>query len=144
MNTMLKKEYIKVKVLASTWEDAIREGAKILEDAGCITSEYVDAIFESFKEHGPYMVIAPGVVLSHAKPGDYILKNAISLINLKEGVNFGNERNDPAYLIITLATKDSTSHLSTLQKVTKVLMDSEKLEVLKKSDSKEEIVNILF
>ena len=56
-------------------------------------------MINAVEELGPYIVIIPHIAIAHARPSDNVLKNGISLITLKEPVEFGNKDNDPVYYI---------------------------------------------
>lgn len=128
---ILTKDFVRTGVSASDWKEAIREGVKPLLEKGYIEERYEEAILENFKELGPYMVIAPGVVLSHARPENGVVQMGMSIVNLLEGVKFGHETNDPVYLVITLAASDNTSHLELLRELMGILMEDTKLHTLK-------------
>lgn len=128
---ILTKDFVRTGVSASDWKEAIHEGVKPLLEKGYIEERYEKAILENFKELGPYMVIAPGVVLSHARPENGVVQMGMSIVNLLEGVKFGHETNDPVYLVITLAASDNTSHLELLRELMGILMEDTKLHTLK-------------
>jgi PTS system ascorbate-specific IIA component len=128
---ILTKDFVRTGVSARDWKEAIHEGVKPLLEKGYIEERYEEAILENFKELGPYMVIAPGVVLSHARPENGVVQMGMSIVNLLEGVKFGHETNDPVYLVITLAASDNTSHLELLRELMGILMEDTKLHTLK-------------
>lgn len=131
IENILTKDFVRTGVTASDWKEAIHEGVKPLLEKGYIEERYEEAILENFKELGPYMVIAPGVVLSHARPENGVVQMGMSIVNLQEGVKFGHETNDPVYLVITLAASDNTSHLELLRELMGILMEDTKLHTLK-------------
>lgn len=128
---ILTKDFVRTGVSARDWKEAIHEGVKPLLEKGYIEERYEEAILENFKELGPYMVIAPGVVLSHARPENGVVQMGMSIVNLLEGVKFGHETNDPVYLVITLAASDNSSHLELLRELMGILMEDTKLHTLK-------------
>lgn len=140
---LLSIDFIKTQVNCSNWKEAINEGLLPLIEKGYVEKRYGEAIFNNFKKHGNYMVIAKGLVLSHARPEDGVNKLGMSLINLKEGVKFGHETNDPVYLIITLAAEDSTSHLDAIRELMHILMDEDKLKKLMFLKKGEEILEVI-
>lgn len=127
----------------STWQDAIKLGTDILSENNYIDDRYYDAIMENFKNIGPYMVVAPGIVLSHARPEDGVKKLSMSLVTLKNPVNFGSELNDPVKLIITLAAIDNESHLKALSQLMELFMNSSDMNEIYRAKTKEEIINIV-
>ncbi len=140
---ILTEDFIRTKVSCSDWKEAIHEGILPLLEKSYVEKSYEEAILRNFEKHGTYMVIAPGMVLSHARPEDGVNKLGMSLINLEEGVPFGHDLHDPVYLIITLATTDNTIHLEALKELMGILMDTEKYETLLHSKDKEEILAVI-
>ncbi|SKA93911.1 transcriptional antiterminator, BglG family [Caloramator quimbayensis] len=127
----------------STWQEAIKLGTDILSENNYVDDRYYDAIMENFKNIGPYMVVAPGIVLSHARPEDGVKKLSMSLVTLKNPVNFGSELNDPVKLIITIAAIDNESHLKALSQLMELFMNSNDMNEIYKAKTKEEIINIV-
>ena len=127
----------------SDWTQAIKEGTSLLISKGCIEKSYEDSIFKSFEEIGPYMVVAPGIVLSHSRPEDGVNKVSMSLITLKDPIEFGSEMNDPVKLIITLAAIDNESHLKALSQLMELFMNSEDLNKIINATNKETILSII-
>uniref|UniRef100_A0A7C3RQR4 Ascorbate-specific PTS system EIIA component n=1 Tax=Dictyoglomus thermophilum TaxID=14 RepID=A0A7C3RQR4_DICTH len=109
-----------------TWEEAVRIGGKLLEKDGIVEPNYIDKMIEVCKELGPYVVIAPRVAIPHARPEDGAKSFGVSLLVIRNGINFGSY-NDPVYLVISFATPDKESHLEFLQELAEILQDSEKL-----------------
>lgn len=96
------------------WRAAIDAGAAPLLRRGIIEPSYVQAIKQAHQEL-PYMVIAPGIMLAHARPEQGAHGVGLTLMTLAHPIAFGNERNDPVRLVITLATPDATSHVQMLE-----------------------------
>lgn len=136
-------ELVSVKVKCSNWKEAINEGARLLENKGFVKESYKEAIINNFKELGPYMVIAPGIVLSHARPEAGVNKTGVSIITLKNPIEFGSELNDPVKLIITLAAEDNTKHLDFLAKLMNLLTNTEDLNELISANENKDVINIM-
>ncbi len=140
---LLREEFIKLNVEATNWKEAIEEGVYLLEKKGYVDRSYLEAIFRNFKEEGPYMVIAPGMVLAHARPEDGVNKIGMSLITLKRPINFGSKENDPVRLIITIAAADNKSHLEELSQLMDLLMNEIDVKKILKARKKEEVIEIV-
>ncbi|MGO2825814.1 MAG: PTS sugar transporter subunit IIA, partial [Brachybacterium alimentarium] len=82
-----------------------------------------DAMIRTVEEHGPYIVIAPGFALAHARPDESVLRTALSFVRLAEPIPFGNEANDPVTLVMALAAADASAHQSALAALAGVLAD---------------------
>ena len=67
---MLTREMVRLEVPALlSPEDVIRYSGKILVEAGKVEEQYVNEMIESYRKLGPYMVMAPGLAMPHARPG---------------------------------------------------------------------------
>ena len=96
---------------AGTWEQAVALAGDALQASGCSSDGYTQAMVDSIRELGPYVVIAPGIALPHARPSELVLKPGMSLVTLSEPVDFGHAKNDPVRLVFGLAATDHESHL---------------------------------
>lgn len=143
LDKLITSEVIKVKEKCEDWREAITLGVDVLINKGSVKKDYEDAIFRNFKNLGPYMVIAPGIVLSHARPEDGVLETSMSLVTLENPIEFGSELNDPVNLVITLAATDSTGHMGALANLMELFMNNEDLNKVIKADKKEEILEII-
>lgn len=134
---------VKLKVEVKDWESSIRESGQLLVNEGYIENGYVEAMIDSVNELGPYMVIAPGIALAHARPGEFVNKQGFSLITLKEPVEFGHPENDPVDIVISLAALDHNSHLGTLQSIVKILGNEELLDKVRTFEENNDIIELL-
>jgi PTS system ascorbate-specific IIA component len=76
------------------------------------------------QELGPYIAIAPGIAIPHARPEDGAKSFGLSLLVVKQGVEFGSH-NDPVYLVLSFATPDKESHLEFLRQLATLLQNVE-------------------
>lgn len=143
LKNLLTEDLIKLNIECNNWEEAIKEGTDLLMKKDFVNSSYEKAIIRNFYELGPYMVIAPGIVLSHARPEDGVNNLALSLITLKSPLNFGNEANDPVKLIFTLSAIDNEGHINVLKELMDLLMDEKDLNLLMNSDNTIEAIKII-
>lgn len=143
LKDLLKWENIKLNVKCRKWKEAIKIGTSILIENNSISKSYEEAIIKSFKDLGPYMVVAPGIVLSHAKPSDGVNNTSMSLITLDKPVKFNHKLNDPVKLIVTLATKDEKSHLKAMRELMELFMNSEDLKEIFNAINKEKVIEII-
>ncbi len=121
MEELVKRELIAAGVEAHDWKDAIEKAGDLLVKCGDIERGYIEQMIASVEEYGPYMVITKGFALAHAAPSEAVRNDSMSLINLKEPVEFGS-RNDPVSVVLCLACIDKESHMEKLQKVAMRLM----------------------
>lgn len=129
---------LRLQVEALDCRDAIQKAADVLIDKGSITQGYVDEMNEAFDELGPYFVLAPGMAFAHSRPSPSVLRTALSMITLKEPVVFGNEANDPVFLVCVIASTDSQGHVDQLKRIAQFLADAGHVQMLKDARTEEE------
>lgn len=138
MEEFIRLENIKVNVEATDWEDAIRKAGELLEQSGSIKTAYIDNMINSVKTLGPYIVLMPGFALGHSEPCPEVIKSDLSLITLKNPINFGS-MNDPVKVVMCLACVDKQEHMAGIQRVAMKLMQENAIENMLKCDSDEEL-----
>jgi ascorbate PTS system EIIA or EIIAB component len=136
----LLEQNVKLQATASDWVDAMKKSGQLLVDSGFITKEYIQLTIKSVEEFGPYIVIAPGLALSHARPDVSVLKTGISLLTLAEPVEFNCE-NDPVDIVLTLAATDDEDHLNLLQKLSCYLSEEGKIDYVKSCTDVKQLVD---
>ena len=96
---------------------AIAKSGELLVASGRTTEDYTAEMLKAVEDHGPYIVIAPGIALAHGRPSVNVLDTGISLVTLAEPVVFGHSSNDPVRLVIGLAAFDHDSHLGLMREL---------------------------
>lgn len=140
---LLNEKTIELNVEAKDWEESIFIGGKILEDEGLIEHRYIDAMINTVKEMGPYIVIVKGIAMPHARPEAGAKGIGMSLLTLKDPINFGNEENDPVKIVIFLCAIDKVSHLKALSELMQLLEDEVFIELANNATDKNEIINYI-
>jgi PTS system ascorbate-specific IIA component len=113
-----------VAVTAVDRETAIRASGQLLVESGRVTADYIDQMVAAVEEFGPYIVIAPGIALAHARPSQAVLSTGLSLAVLATPVEFGSH-NDPVSLVFGLAAVDHDGHLEVLAALAERLSDED-------------------
>jgi PTS system ascorbate-specific IIA component len=131
-----------VAVAAADRESAIRASGALLVASGRCTQEYVDQMVAAVDEFGPYIVIAPGIALAHARPSDAVVQTGLSLAVLAEPIEFGSH-NDPVRLVFGLAAKDHEGHLEVLAELAERLTDEDFVNSLLNALTTAELVGLL-
>lgn len=139
---ILTKDKIKVQDQVPDWSQAITEAAQPLLEQDYIETGYIDAMIDSVKEFGPYIVIAPEIAIAHTRPEDNVNKVGLSLLKLNESINFA-EDSHYASLIFVLSATDNTSHLNVLQSLAGLLGNKEVVNQLLASKNSDEIIEII-
>lgn len=120
---LLSPDAVRLDVSADDWRTAIRASGDLLVTSGVVTESYTEAMIASVEEHGPYIVIAPGFALAHARPDESVQRTGLSLVRLARPVAFGHESNDPVSLVMALAATDDAAHRDALVQIATVLAD---------------------
>lgn len=128
---LLNEHTVRAKVAVMDWEQATEAVGQLLVEAGKIDPDYIQAMKRVLKELGPYAVIAPGIVLLHARPEDGVRSPCLGLITLTTPVEFGHSENDPVDIVLALGATDKKTHISALQQLAMLLGDEEGLELIR-------------
>lgn len=120
--SLIENNSIKLHQTAANWEEAIKIGTDMLVASGAIEPRYYDNIISKIKEMGPYIILAPGLAMPHARPEEGVIKTAFALVTLKEPIYFDGE-DEPVDVLLTLAGSDSDQHMQGLMEITQVLDD---------------------
>lgn len=140
---MIERQAINVDCAANSPEEAIREAGNALCRAGGCSPQYVQAMVDSYRELGPYFVIAPGLALPHARPEQGAMKAQISAIRLREPLAFGHAENDPVQVVLGLSATSSDAHIRLIQHIVTVLSDENNLHTLMHSRDPEQLYRLL-
>lgn len=101
-------------VTAPDWRQATSAAAELLVILGTAPTSYPRACVASVEEHGPYIVLAPGVALVHA-PAAADSTEGLAALRLDEPVRFGHPKNDPVDVL--LAFSSGGDHMAMIRAV---------------------------
>ena len=141
---LIRENLVAVDVEVDDWQEAIRAAGNLMVTDGAVEERFVDAMIRVATEFGPYIVVAPGIALPHARPEDGVIEASIAIVRLKTPVNFGNEDNDPVYFVVALAAVDQEQHIDGLRQLALVLGDDDKIIAIKEATTREELLDIFW
>ncbi len=141
--SLLNQQTIQAKVFVRDWEGAVDRAGQLLLDSGSIEPAYIEAMKRVLTEMGPYAVIAPGIVLLHARPEDGVKRPCLALISLSIPVEFGHSENDPVDLVFALGATDKQSHIQALQQLANLLGDEAMLSRIRSALDPESMVSMI-
>ena len=144
LKQLIRPNLVAVDVEVEDWQDAIRTAGSLLINDGAVEERFSDAMIRVAKEFGPYIVVAPGIALPHARPDDGVITASIAVLRLKTPVDFGNKDNDPVYLVVALAAIDNKQHITGLSQLANVLGDEEKIKDIKQVQTKEKLLEVFL
>lgn len=117
-------------VVASDWKHAIRLAGDALVASGVATNDYTTRMIDVIEQFGAYIVIAPGLALAHARPGDDVLSDGLSVVTLAEPVSFGHPHNDPVSVVVGLAVTTPDGHVTQVAALANVFNDQAAIPAL--------------
>lgn len=144
LKDIITNNQIQLNQDVKNWQEAIEVSAQPLVKQGFITTKYIDAMINSVKEFGPYIVIGPSIALAHARPEDGANKLGVSITTLKKPVNFGNPENDPVDIIFCLSAVDNYSHLNVMKAIVQLINNQDKVHELSKQVDVQQFKELLF
>jgi ascorbate PTS system EIIA or EIIAB component len=102
----------------------------------------VERCVATVEELGPYMVVAPGVALAHARPEDGALSLGLTVATLSEAVQFGHAENDPVDVVFAFGSPDRDQHVGLLGALARRLTEglADKLRAAQSEDEARELM----
>ncbi|RPI81631.1 MAG: PTS sugar transporter subunit IIA [Chloroflexi bacterium] len=143
LKELLTKDMIRLQAEAPDCESALRMGGQILVDSGGVEPIYLDAMIEMLHEFGPYVVIAPGFALGHARPDAGVKRTCFSLLTLSKPVEFGVEDNDPVDIIFSFAAPDKSAHIEALRQLARMCSQEGNLDRIRTARTADDIFALL-
>jgi len=140
--SMIGHGTIRAQVAALSWEDAVDHVGALLVKAGKIHPGYISAMKHVLQEMGPYAVIAPGIVLLHARPEDGVLEPCLGLVTLSTPVPFGHSQNDPVDLVFALGAVDKKAHIVALKQLAEMLENPDVLDKMRAAHNDLELLEV--
>jgi PTS system ascorbate-specific IIA component len=123
LSALLPAAAIRLNVSVANWREAVQACGDALVAGGITTPAYTEQMIATVEQLGPYIVIAPGIALAHARPSDAVLRPGLAWVTLAQPVRFGHQTNDPVTLVIGLATPDDHAHVQALAILAELLED---------------------
>jgi PTS system ascorbate-specific IIA component len=128
---------------ASDWQAAVRAAGAALTASGAARPGYADEMVRMIDEHGPYVVIAPGLALAHARPDDQVLRTGLAVVTLASPVSFGHPHNDPVRVVLGLAVESVGGHLESIADLANVFNDTEVIGTLADAATPDEVRSLM-
>ena len=128
---------------AADWRAAVTLAGEALTRSGSAEPGYSGEMIRMIEQNGPYVVIAPGLALAHARPGPEVIADGLSIVTLASPVNFGHPHNDPVSVVLGLAIASTDTHLAAVAAVANVFNDSSAIADLAAAVSALEVQRIM-
>ncbi|KHT62304.1 PTS system mannitol-specific transporter subunit IICBA [Photobacterium gaetbulicola] len=138
----IQAENIHLGLKANSKEDAIRYAGEQLVKLGYAQDEYVDAMFEREKLVPTYLGESIAVPHGTVEAKDKVMKTGIIICQYQDGVQFTEDEDDVAKLVIGIAAKND-EHIQVITTITNALDDPEAIERLTTTSDVNEVLEIL-
>lgn len=139
----LPESAIVIAASAADWRAAVTLAGDALVRSGSAKPEYSGEMIRMIEQHGPYVVIAPGLALAHARPGPEVITDGLSIVTLATPVYFGHPHNDPVSVVLGLAVATADEHLASVAALANVFNDSTAITDLAAATSAAEVQRIM-
>ena len=143
LQDLLSEDNVSFRYPAETWEDVIRHGGQLMVDAGFTDPTYTEAMIDVVRDMGPYIVLAPGLAMPHARPEMGAKKVGTALVTLEKPIDFGSPENDPVSVAIFLCAPNKDEHIQLLTDIATLFEDEEFLDAAVNFESIEDVQSFL-
>ncbi|UJF31716.1 PTS sugar transporter subunit IIA [Paenibacillus hexagrammi] len=137
--SILSVNKVKLNAKPANKTEAIRMAGQLLVDAGHASAGYIDKMLEREETLSTYM--GNGLAIPHgtADSKSLIVSTGLSIVQLAEGVDFGD--GEKATLIIGIAAAGN-DHLEILTNVAMICSEDENMEQIMNAKTPEDMIKI--
>ena len=139
LQDLLSEDNVSFHYPAETWEDVIRHGGQLMVDAGFTEPTYTEAMIDVVRDMGPYIVLAPGLAMPHARPEMGVKQVGTALVTLEKPIDFGSPENDPVSVAVFLCAPNKEEHIQLLTDIATLFEDEEFLDAAVNFESIEDV-----
>ena len=139
LQDLLSEDNVSFHYPAEIWEDVIRHGGQLMVDAGFTDPTYTEAMIDVVRDMGPYIVLAPGLAMPHARPEMGAKQVGTALVTLEKPIDFGSPENDPVSVAVFLCAPNKEEHIQLLTDIATLFEDEEFLDAAVNFESIEDV-----
>ena len=139
LQDLLSEDNVSFHYPAETWEDVIRHGGQLMVDAGFTDPTYTESMIDVVRDMGPYIVLAPGLAMPHARPEMGAKQVGTALVTLEKPIDFGSPENDPVSVAVFLCAPNKEEHIQLLTDIATLFEDEEFLDAAVNFESIEDV-----
>ena len=143
LQDLLSEDNVSFHYPAETWEDVIRHGGQLMVDAGFTEPTYTEAMIDVVRDMGPYIVLAPGLAMPHARPEMGAKQVGTALVTLEKPIDFGSPENDPVSVAVFLCAPNKEEHIQLLTDIATLFEDEAFLDAAVNFESIEDVQSFL-
>ena len=137
--SVLTIDQIRIHPGSVSKEEAMREAAGILQDAGAVTAAYFDAMLQREQTVSTYMGNELAIPHGTNETKDAILASALSFVRYDGGVDWDGEK---VTFVVGIAGKGD-EHLDILSQIALIFSEEEEVERLKAAATPEDLYALL-
>ncbi|MFP1821656.1 fused PTS fructose transporter subunit IIA/HPr protein [Lonsdalea quercina] len=137
----LSQQDIHIGASAGDKQEAFKQVASALTEAGCVSEGYVEGMLQRELQTSTYL--GNGIAIPHGTTDtrDLVRKTGVQVFQFPKGIAWGD--NQTAYVVLGIAAR-SDEHLALLRQLTHVLSDDSVAERLATTTSTEELRSLLM
>ena len=139
LSKIIPEKYAQFDKAIGDWREAIEIAAKPLVEDKKINKSYIKDSIRVIETLGSYMMFIPEIAFVHATP-ENVLENAISVLNLKNPIEFGSKNKSMVKTIVVLANKEENTNLINL---TNILTKNDNIKKFKEAKKYDDIKSIV-
>ena len=128
---------VKIVNNVKDWKDGVQIAGEILEKNNIVDKKYIHEMIALIEKHGSYIVVEEGLALPHAGISESVFMTGISLLIVKEGVLFPN--NKRVNIFLSFATINRNDHIKILNNLFELITKYNFIEELISIDSYDEL-----
>lgn len=138
----LSAKHIHLNLTAENKTQAIRFAGQKLVEGGYVEPDYIDAMLAREKLTSTYLGESIAVPHGTIEAKDRVLKTGIVICQYPEGVQFGEEPDEVARLVIGIAAQNN-EHIEVITRITSALDEEGVIERLCETQDVQEVLEIL-
>ncbi|EQB38038.1 MULTISPECIES: BglG family transcription antiterminator [Virgibacillus] len=140
LSDFLPLDHIRMVHTVTSWNEAVKLTAKPLLVNNKIARSYLEAMLNQ-KEQDPYIVIGNHLAIPHAAPEDGVRETSMSLLHIKEGVDYGKEYR--IHIMVVIAAMDKQKHLKALLQLMRLAQSKDAMKTLMQIESKDKMKQLI-
>ncbi|MFD0828895.1 BglG family transcription antiterminator [Neobacillus sp. M.A.Huq-85] len=141
LSDLLTPETIVVREQVHSWHDAIKIASEPLLNKGVVTEQYVDTMLNQYPTMSPHIVLRRNIAIPHASPEDGVNTIGMSLLKIKDGLVFENNRK--VHFVVVIAAVDKSQHFQALMQLMKLASTESDIQRMIEMKSEAEMYDLI-
>jgi mannitol/fructose-specific phosphotransferase system IIA component (Ntr-type) len=141
---LLLPQNIQFAASEEDWRAVVSKASQPLIKSGEIEPEYIAGMIKIIEDYGPYMILAPGVIVLHARPVDGVNNVCLSTLILRQPVPFSQEESGQIDIAFVLGAIDDDSHLNALFQLNNLLSQREFTSALRTASKPADVLRAIW